>query len=288
MPVRYTSEVMDWDKSYESRDVEDRRGQSSGLGGSGGGIGLLIELMLRFGWKGGLVMGALYFGVRYFSGSVTAPGPRQKAGHDEARAFVGYVLDDVQKLWAERLPRYEKAKVVLYSDATATGCGRGEAAVGPFYCPRDERVYLDVTFFRELRQRFGVPGEFAQAYVIAHELGHHVQRLTGTSDLVERAPMRAQRGEGHLSVRLELQADCYAGVWARSAEDRGLIGRGDIDSAMRAAAAVGDDRLQKEAQGTVRPESWTHGSSAERVRWFSRGHDRGSAEACDTFAAKEL
>jgi len=164
----------------------------------------------------------------------------------------------------------------------------GEAAVGPFYCPRDERVYLDVTFFQELHEKFGVRGDFAQAYVIAHELGHHVQRLTGASEKVERAPLRAQRGATGLSVRLELQADCYAGVWASSAEQRELLEPGDIESAMRAAAAVGDDRLQRQATGTVQPEKWTHGSSQERVSWFKRGHDTGNPAACDTFAAREL
>jgi predicted metalloprotease len=244
----------------------------------------LLPLMMRFGWKGGLAIGLLILIARAVTGGLGTHAPStQQAGHDEARAFVGYVLDDVQKTWAARLPNYEKAHVVLYSDATTTGCGMGEAAVGPFYCPRDEKVYLDVSFFRELHERFGVQGDFAQAYVIAHELGHHVQRLLGTSDKVERAPLSAQKGAGHLSVRLELQADCYAGVWANSAEKRGLLEVGDIDSAMRAAAAVGDDRLQKQATGTVQPEKWTHGSSEERTHWFKRGYQGGDERACDTF-----
>ncbi len=276
--------TMRFDDDYDSRDVEDRRGERVPIQASGG-FGLLASLIFRFGWKGGIVIFGLYFVVSRFAGGMhqVSSGPPQKAAHDSARAFVGFVLDDVQKMWAERMPNYERAKVVLYSDATTTGCGMGEAAVGPFYCPRDEKVYLDVTFFQELRDRFGVNGDFAQAYVIAHELGHHVQRLTGTSDRVERAPLSAQKGEGHLSVRLELQADCLAGVWANSAESRGLLEGGDIDSAMRAAAAIGDDRLQQQATGTVRPESFTHGSSAERTRWFKRGHDSGDAKACDTF-----
>jgi uncharacterized protein len=278
---------MDWDRSHDSPDVEDRRSDGPPVMQGGGMGGLLMPLLFRFGWRGGLVFAALYLGARFLFG-VGAPHSTQRAGHDDTRAFVGFVLDDVQKMWAERVPGYEHARVVLYSEATSTGCGLGEAAVGPFYCPRDERVYLDATFFRELHDRFGVSGDFAQAYVIAHELGHHVQRLTGTSAKVERAPLRAQRGAGHLSVRLELQADCYAGVWAASAERRGLLEPGDIESAMRAAAAVGDDRLQKQATGTVRPESWTHGSTYERVRWFKRGHDRGDANACDTFGSSAL
>ena len=275
---------MKWDSGYDSNDVEDRRGESPP--GQAGGLGLFLPLMLRFGWKGGLLIGLLYLGWSYFAGG--GGRSHQQAGHDKARAFVGFVLDDVQKSWAERMPAYEHAHVVLYSDATATGCGRGDAAVGPFYCPRDEKVYLDVTFFKELHDRFGVAGDFAQAYVIAHEIGHHIQRLQGTMDKVDHAPARLQRGEGHLSVRLELQADCYAGVWSHSAEQRNIVEPGDIESAMRAAAAVGDDRLQQQATGTVSPEKWTHGSSEERVRWFGRGHAHGDPKDCDTFSATSL
>jgi predicted metalloprotease len=271
------------DDDYESRDVEDRR-SDAGPSMGGGGLGLLINLMLRFGWKGGLLAFALLAVGRYFmAGGLQPRSSRQHAGHDSTRAFVGLVLDDVQQSWAERMPGYQHAHVVLYADATTTACGLGQAAVGPFYCPRDEKVYLDVTFFQEMRDRLGAPGDFAQAYVIAHELGHHVQRLLGTSEKVERAPRAQQLGERGLSVRLELQADCYAGVWAASAEKRGLLEPGDIAQAMRAAAAVGDDRLQKQASGTVQPEKWTHGSSAERTHWFGRGHDTGDPEACDTF-----
>ncbi len=271
------------DDSYDSSDVEDRRGQA-GPSRGGGGLGLLFQLVARFGWKGGLLAFVVISGASYFlaTGGGSAPSSQQ-AGHDRTRAFVGTVLDDVQQTWAERIPGYRKARVVLYSDATTTGCGVGEAAVGPFYCPRDERVYLDATFFRELGERLGAPGDFAQAYVIAHELGHHVQQLRGATEEVERAPRAKQTGEGGLSVRLELQADCYAGVWAASAQQRGILDPGDIDEAMRAAASVGDDRLQKQATGTVQPEKWTHGSSAERKRWFKQGLDRGDLAACDTF-----
>ena len=270
------------DESYESADVEDRRGQRFR---GGGGLGLLFNLVSWFGWKGGLIAFAVIAGATYFLGGsgVSTSGTQQKAGHDAARAFVGQVLDDVQTTWAQRINGYRHARVVLYSDATATGCGTGEAAVGPFYCPRDEKVYLDVTFFDELKRRLGAPGDFAQAYVIAHELGHHVQKLTGVSDQIQNAPRSALQGEHGLSVKLELQADCYAGVWAASAEKRGLLDPGDFDEAVNAAAAVGDDRLQKQATGTVQPEKWTHGSSAERKQWFRAGHDSGDPKACDTF-----
>ena len=271
------------DEGYESSDVEDRRGERFRGGGGGGGLGLLFNLVSWFGWKGGLVAFAVIAGASYFLGSggtVSTSGTAQRAGPDATRSFVGQVLDDVQGVWAARVQGYRRARVVLYSDATATACGTGEAAVGPFYCPRDEKVYLDVTFFDEMRRRLGAPGDFAQAYVIAHELGHHVQKLTGVSERVQNAPRAALNGEHGLSVKLELQADCYAGVWAASAEKRGLLDPGDLDEAVNAAAAVGDDRLQKQATGTVQPEKWTHGSSAERKRWFRQGHDTGD---CNTF-----
>jgi predicted metalloprotease len=273
------------DDGYDSPDVEDRRSDAPMMRGGGGGLGLLFQLISWFGWKGGLVAFGLIAGVSYlFGGGMLGGGhSTQHAGHDEARAFVGYVLDDVQRTWAERIPNYRRAHVVLYADATTTGCGTGQAAVGPFYCPTDERVYLDVTFFKEMKDRLGAPGDFARAYVIAHELGHHLQKLDGTSERVEHAPRAQLHGEGGLSVKLELQADCYAGVWAASAEQRGLLEPGDLDQAINAAAAVGDDRLQKQATGTVQPEKWTHGSSAERKHWFRVGHDAGDRRACNTF-----
>jgi predicted metalloprotease len=277
---------MKWTRDYDSSDVQDRRGE--GPGGSGV-LGLLLRSVMLFGWKGGLVVAGVLLLVGKFA---MQSGPQQKAGHDDNRAFVGFVVDDVQNSWAEWFQAqgrpYEHAKVVLYSDATQTACGTGQSAVGPFYCPRDEKVYLDVTFFQELHDRFGAPGDFARAYVIAHELGHHVQRLLGTTAEVERAPLAQQKGAGQLSVRTELQADCYAGVWARSAEQRHLLDVGDIDQAMRAAAAVGDDRLQQQATGAVTPEKWTHGSSAERDRWFREGYTSGNPAACDTFRARSL
>jgi len=278
---------MKWDRDYESSDVEDRRGEGGPAMGGGGGGGLLLWILWRFGWKGALVAGAGYFLFTHFIAPATR-GPVEKAGHDEKRSFVGFVTDDVQKYWAQQIPGYRHALVVLYTERIGTACGLGSEAQGPFYCPGDQKVYLDLAFFAELRERFGAPGEFAQAYVIGHELGHHVQRLTGVTQRVERAPLSKQRGADALSVRTELQADCYAGVWAHSAQQRNLLDVGDIESALGAAAAVGDDRLQKKATGTVQPESWTHGSAAERQRWFTRGFKTGDANACDTFSASSL
>jgi hypothetical protein len=211
---------------------------------------------------------------------------------DERVEFVGFVLDDAQSAWqkqfADRDASYQKAKLVLFTDQTTSGCGYGSAATGPFYCPADSRVYLDLGFFREMERRLGAPGDFAQAYVIAHEIGHHVQNLLGMSERVHRAPAREQAGAQGLSVKLELQADCFAGIWASSTQRRELLEQGDLEEALGAAAAIGDDRLQKQASGTVQPEKWTHGSSAQRARWFRRGLEQGKLEACDTFAAAQL
>lgn len=201
---------------------------------------------------------------------------------------VSFVLDDVQKTWDRILPAqagvpYHHAKLVLYRNSYPSACGRASMSTGPFYCPGDEKVYLDLEFFNELKRRFGAPGEFAQAYVIAHEIGHHVQKLLGIEGKVRRLRQQEPREANPLSVRLELQADCYAGVWAHSTEERKLINQSDISAAMRAAAAVGDDRLQRMGQGYVNPESFTHGTSAQRVQWFKRGFDTGRISSCDTF-----
>jgi hypothetical protein len=198
--------------------------------------------------------------------------------------FVSFVLDDVQRSWSDALgAKYRPARLVIFRDRTSSACGLGEAAMGPFYCPPDERVFIDLSFYEDLRQRFGAAGDFAQAYVIAHELGHHVQSLLGTSARVQAAPRNRQKGPKGLLTRLELQADCYAGVWAHSAKARDLLETGDLEEALRAAAAIGDDRIQKKSRGTVSPESWTHGSSEQRSRWFRRGFDKGRMEDCDTF-----
>lgn len=287
---------MRWQRGYRSSDVEDRRGQ-------GGGPGLmrllpLVPMLMRspLGWVVLIAIGgyAAYQALRGPSASQNARGggPAVARDADESAQFVGFVLDDVQSTWRRLLAEdgrapYRNAKLVLYTDATSTACGYGEAATGPFYCPRDERVYLDLGFFRELGRRLGAPGDFAQAYVIAHELGHHVQKLLGTSERVRRAPRAAMAGPHGLSVRLELQADCYAGIWAHASSQRDLLEVGDLDEALAAAAAVGDDRLQRQATGTVQPETWTHGSAAERAAWFRRGYDGGSLQSCDTFAGDD-
>jgi predicted metalloprotease len=281
---------MRWNPGHESNDIIDRRGE-----GHGGG-GLLLTLLfwaLRspLGWVGaGLVLlGWLVF--RVIGGGMQRAGDlggAGGAGSDEQAAFVGFVLDDVQDFWARQVPGYRRAQLVLFDYSTPTACGYGEAATGPFYCPSDRRVYIDLSFYGELHRRLGAPGDFAQAYVIAHEIGHHLQKLEGTSDLVHRSSASAQRGATGLSVRLELQADCYAGVWAYDAERRGLLEVGDVEEALGAAAAIGDDRLQKMGRGTVSPETFSHGSSAQRVRWFRNGYQTGDPRNCDTFAAAQL
>jgi predicted metalloprotease len=202
--------------------------------------------------------------------------------------FVSFVLDDVQKNWDRILPAQERipyrhAKLVLYRNSFPSACGKASMSTGPFYCPGDEKVYLDLGFFNELKRRFGAPGDFAQAYVIAHEIGHHVQKLLGIETKVRRLQQREPGEANPLSVRLELQADCFAGIWAHSTEQRKIVNQSDVSAAMRGAAAVGDDRLQRMGQGYVNPESFTHGTSAQRVQWFRRGLDTGQISACDTF-----
>jgi predicted metalloprotease len=201
--------------------------------------------------------------------------------------FVSFVLDDAQGVWTQTLPRhgaqYRPAKLVLFRDAIQSACGLGESATGPFYCPADEKVYIDLGFYQELHQRFGAPGDFAQAYVLAHEIGHHVQNVLGTEAEVRHARSTRPDIANQLSVRLELQADCYAGVWAHSTAQRQLLEQGDVEEGLGAAAAVGDDRLQRMGGGQVQPDGFTHGTSEDRMRWFRRGLETGSPESCDTF-----
>jgi predicted metalloprotease len=209
--------------------------------------------------------------------------------NDPQREFVAVVLKDTEDTWGEifreRRSDYQEPTLVLFSQATQSACGVGQSAMGPFYCPADQKVYLDLTFFRDLDQRFGAPGDFAQAYVIAHEVGHHIQTITGLSERVHSARQRASGREANaLSVRQELQADCYAGVWGHYASRRGLLDPGDAEEGLRAAAAIGDDRLQHQSQGRVVPESFTHGSSDQRVSWLRRGMESGDVNACDTFS----
>jgi predicted metalloprotease len=220
-----------------------------------------------------------------------APNPQRDAQEQPQVEFVKFVLNDVQDTWNRLLPQeaqkpYRHAKLVLFRNATHSGCGTAREAIGPFYCPADEKVYLDLSFFDELRSRFGAPGEFAQAYVIAHELGHHVQKILGIESQVRRLQQSRPDAANPLSVRLELQADCFAGVWAHSTAQRKLINQSDVQSGLGAAAAVGDDRLQKMATGRVSPESFTHGSSKQRTSWFTRGLQSGDISSCNTFETR--
>ena len=282
---------MRWTPGGISSDIEDQRGNSPGFGGFGRvpiGIGGIIILAVL-----SLVTGKNFLGL--FSGAPTsgeadrsARPVHQSAGEQREVQFVSFVLDDVQNTWAKLLPEqtgktYRHAKLVLFRDAVQSACGMAESATGPFYCPEDEKVYIDLGFYDELRDRFGAEGEFAQAYVIAHEIGHHVQKILGTEAQVQRRLMRDRSERNQLSVGLELQADCYAGVWGHSTAQRDIIDKADIAQGLQAAAAIGDDRLQQMSQGSVSPDSFTHGSSAQRVHWFSKGIRRGETSACSTF-----
>jgi len=281
---------MRWTPGGQSDDIEDRRGEGGGGGGIGGmhiGIGgFLILLVLSLVFKRDFF--SLLGGQGVATGpALSQPDPQRDAREQPTVQFVSFVLDDVQKTWTgifqEKGATYPHAKLVLFRDATYSGCGTAQAATGPFYCPEDQKVYIDLGFYDELEQRFGAPGKFAQAYVLAHELGHHVQNLLGIERKV-RSLQGQNPGAGNaLSVRLELQADCFAGVWAQSTQQRGLLEAGDVESALGAAAAVGDDRLQRMSGGRVSPETFTHGSSAQRMDWFQRGMNGGTIESCNTF-----
>ena len=309
---------MRWQGGRESENVEDRRGQG-GLGGGGfggGGFGGGGRGGIRIG-KGGLGIGGvvvllLVSVVLGVDPSVLLNGgdpadqstagrtqigeaaPRSQAD-DELKRFVSVVLADTEDTWQglfQQMGRqYQDPTLVLFTGTVSSGCGRAQAAMGPFYCPMDQKLYIDLGFYRELRDRFQAPGDFAQAYVIAHEVGHHVQNLLGISDQVQAAQQRARNpaDANALSVRLELQADCFAGVWGNHANrDRKMLEPGDVEEALTAASAIGDDRLQRQASGTVSPDSFTHGSSAQRVRWFRTGLESGRLEACDTFGTDRL
>jgi predicted metalloprotease len=286
---------MRWTPGGVSDDIEDRRDDSGGGGGGGFGFGHL-------GIGGIIVVGLLSLLFHQnlftlFSGAPSSqavrsvPNPRQDAEEQPEVQFVSFVLDDVQRNWSRILPQtenipYRHAKLVLFRNAYPSACGMAQDAIGPFYCPEDEKVYLDLSFFHELKTRFGAPGEFAQAYVIAHEVGHHVQKLMGIEPKVRQLQERRPDEAKPLSVRLELQADCFAGIWANSTEQRKIIDASDVASALGAAAAVGDDRLQRMSTGHVSPETFTHGSSAQRVGWFKRGLASGQISACDTFRSR--
>ncbi|ACY17618.1 neutral zinc metallopeptidase [Haliangium ochraceum] len=281
---------MKWQRGYRSDNVELRG--SSGRGGGAGAAGLLFLVGRRFGLPGLLIAGVLFLVARFTCGGdmgfLSSGGAQQGApeASSEEVQFVSFVFDDVQNTWdqllREREEPYQMAKLVIFRQGTPTGCGFGQAAMGPFYCPRDSTAYIDLGFYEDLRRRFGAPGDFAQAYVIAHEIGHHVQNQL---DLLS---SDGEVGDGSSAVRQELQADCLAGVWAHSTAQRDLLEQGDLEEALRAAAAIGDDTLQRKAGAQVQPESWTHGSSEQRMRWFRRGYEQGTLEACDTRSVEEL
>lgn len=288
---------MRWTPGDESQDIEDRRDESDSGGGGGFqfggahiGIGGAIVLLVL-----SLIFRQNFFAL--FGGGSSAPGSATVSQPDPARdqsekplvQFVSFVLDDTQKTWTEILPQqsgksYHHAKLVLFRDYTQSACGGAQSATGPFYCPDDEKVYIDLGFYDELKRRFGAPGEFAEAYVLAHEIGHHVQKILGIEGQVRQLRDENPRAGNALSVKLELQADCLAGVWAHSTQQRGLLESGDVESALGAAAAVGDDRLQKMSTGHVSPDSFTHGTSEQRMMWFRKGLDGGSIDSCNTFA----
>jgi predicted metalloprotease len=286
---------MRWRGGRRSSNIEDRRGVSAGKGILGGGIGTIVIILV-----------AMYFGVdptfliegmQRANVSATSTGSQPSAEDlkdDPLADMIAVVIADTEDVWrdifASQGRRYQEPTLVLFTGATPSACGMGQAAMGPFYCPADQQAYIDLGFYDEMRTRFRAPGDFAQAYVIAHEIGHHVQNLLGISDEVRRMQQRAgKEGANQLSVRLELQADCLAGVWAHHADKaRGILEAGDVDEALNAASAIGDDRLQRQSRGTVVPESFTHGTSAQRQRWFRNGLASGNPDGCDTFSAQNL
>jgi len=296
---------MRWEDRDQSSNVEDRRDSYSGGFESGGGRGMpsmstvmflwpIIKPLLKtkFGWAI-IGLGAfLYFSgfnpISNLSNGYTPTHINKKAEDREAR-FIATVLRDTEIVWSDIFrqygAKYREPKMVLYRGSTVSGCGHASSQMGPFYCPADQKVYLDLGFFDELAKKYGASGDFAQAYVLAHEIGHHVQNMQGTLDKVQRLKQhaRSQKGENQLQVRVELQADCYAGVWANHAEKRfHMLEQGDIEEALNAASSIGDDTLQKQAQGYVVPDAFTHGSSAQRVKWFKRGFQTGDISSCNT------
>ena len=277
---------MKWTPGSVSEDVEDRRGGGGGFRGGPVSIGVVLVLLVLSLLTGKNFLSLLDSGAAP-AGDASADqsgAPVQSSPEEEKQVqFVSFVLDDAQRTWQQMLPGHRKAKLVLFRDATPTACGMGETASGPFYCPGDEKVYLDLGFFDELRTRFGASGDFAEAYVITHEIGHHVQRLRGIEGQVRQLQQSRPSQANALSVRLELQADCYAGVWGHSTAQRNILEQGDVESALNAAASIGDDRIQRMSGRATHPESFTHGSSEERVTWFKRGLDSGDPNACDTF-----
>lgn len=282
---------MRWRNRRESDNVEDRRGFRAAPVVAGGGIGTVVIVLI-----------AMFFGVDPSALLESGPPSRAPSGQavpvsaaqDEARQFASVVLADTEDTWNALFRQmgatYQEPKLVLFTGAVQSACGFAQSAVGPFYCPADQKVYIDLQFFDELQRRFKAPGDFAQAYVISHEIGHHVQNLMGITSKVEALRARASEAQANsVSVRLELQADCFAGVWANHAQKaRQILESGDIEEGLNAATAIGDDRLQMRSKGYVAPDSFTHGSSAQRVRWFKQGITTGDVRQCDTFSAAQL
>ena len=298
---------MKWEGNRESDNVEDRRDDGGGGGPGFGGGGLFggrsigigtIVVALVGGWIFGInpltILGLLSGNGAPVQVQQQQPPARQAPVDDRMARFVSTVLADTEDVWKDVFAKggatYREPRLVLFRGATQTACGQGQAAMGPFYCPDDQKVYIDLGFYETLQKRLGAPGDFAQAYVIAHEVGHHVQNLMGISGRVDQMRGRVSKTEFNaLSVRLELQADCFAGLWAQKAQtSRQILEQGDVAEAMNAAAKIGDDALQRAGSGQVVPESFTHGTSAQRQRWFETGLKTGSVKACDTFAAKNL
>ncbi|HEY7638726.1 MAG TPA: neutral zinc metallopeptidase [Steroidobacteraceae bacterium] len=288
-PITSFEVSMRWEGRRQSQNIEDRRGMRFGRAG-GIGLGTIV-----------LALVAAYFGIDprvVLQGTQPVeqqgePGNYQETPEEaQQRKFVAFVLADTEDAWTQLFAAagrtYEKPTLVLFSGAVQSACGFAQAAVGPFYCPADHQLYIDLSFYDELQSRFGAPGDFAQAYVVAHEVGHHVQTLLGIAERVSAQRQSAGKVEDNaLSVRMELQADCFAGIWAHNADrSRQVLEAGDVEEGLNAAAAIGDDRLQKQSQGYVSPESFTHGSSEQRVRWFKRGFESGTIEACDTFGTR--
>lgn len=286
---------MKWRGGRRSSNIEDRRGVRPRSGLVGGGLGTIV-----------IILAALYFGIDpsfLIEGMQSSNVSPSSAGtnlsaedlkNDPLADMVAVVIGDTEEVWhalfAEMGRRYEEPTLVLFTGATRSACGTGQAAMGPFYCPADHKAYIDLSFYDDMRTRYRAPGDFAQAYVIAHEIGHHVQNLLGISSEVRRMQSRSSKADGNrLSVKLELQADCLAGVWANRADEaRSILETGDVDEALNAASAIGDDRLQKQGRGTVVPESFTHGTSEQRQRWFRAGLLSGNPDSCDTFGAASL
>jgi predicted metalloprotease len=285
---------MEWENTPISSNIEDRRGQGGGLGRGAGGLGIgAILVVLAISYFTGINPAILLGGAQIVAGSGSNAPPPSNAppANDRMTNLVRHVLGETEVVWAEVLPaqkgiKYTNPKLVIYSGATQSGCGGAQAAMGPFYCPVDQKVYLDMAFFNDMQTKYGGGGDFAYAYVIAHEIGHHVQNLLGLLDKVDNAKQQVSRTQANgLSVRVELQADCYAGVWANHANDKwnNLLNADDIQRALATAKAIGDDRLQTAARGYAVPDSFTHGSSAMRQQWLTTGLKSGQMDSCDTF-----